>query len=84
MTIIKPDDKSQSNWKTQVYVMGAALGTLFGLVSAYLYARAADEDATRRGGKPERIPTGQLIGLVLTALGIIRQISELGKPNKKR
>ena len=77
----KNDGKS---WKSQVYVIGAAVGSLLGLVSAYLYARAAEEEAERKGGKPDKIPTSQLLTLGLAALGLIRQITELGKPPKKK
>ena len=42
------------NWKTRTYVMGAVIGALFGLASAFLYSRAAEEEAAR-GGKPTDI-----------------------------
>lgn len=72
----------KSQWKTQVYIIGALLGTAFGFISAYLYARAAEEELARTGGKPQ-LSTTQIIGLLLTGLGLIRQISESGKPVKK-
>lgn len=71
-----------SNWKSQAYVAGAMLGLLFGLTSAYLYGRAA-EDTARQGGEPQRIQTMQLIGVMLAVMGIMRQITELGRPAKK-
>lgn len=74
---------SGDNWKRQSYIFGLSLGTLVGLIAAYLYNRAADEDAVRKGGKPEHISTGQMISLSLATLGIIRQITELGKSPKK-
>ncbi|MBZ0293538.1 MAG: hypothetical protein K8L99_13305 [Anaerolineae bacterium] len=73
---------SQSNWKLQVYGIGLLGGVLFGLASAYLYSRAAEEDAEHQGGKPARMSTAQLIGLLLTSLGLIRQIAESGKVKK--
>lgn len=73
---------NESSWKRQTYLMGAMGGLLFGLVSAYLFNRAAEDDAERNGGKPTRIQTGQLVGLLLAGLGVARQISELGKPRK--
>lgn len=72
----------KSQWKTQVYVIGAIAGAAFGFISAYLYARAAEEEVARTGGKPQ-LSTAQIIGLLLTGLGLIRQISETGKPTKK-
>ncbi len=83
MTIQEPNETQSENWKSTTYILGAAIGTLFGLVSAYLYTRAAEESAERQG-KPERIPTGQLIGISLGLLGLIRQIAEMGKPSDKK
>ena len=93
MTQIQPGDKNvtivpnrqptDDNWKRSVYVLGAAAGTLFGLVSAYLYTRASEESADRPGGKPRPDPTRHLISLALAALGLMRQISEIGKEPKK-
>ena len=71
-----------SNWKLQIYSIGAMAGVLFGLAAAYLYSRAAEEGALRNDGKPESIPTVQLIALLLSALGLIRQIAEAGKGRK--
>jgi hypothetical protein len=73
----------KSQWKTQVYIVGAILGTAFGFVSAYLYARAAEEELVRTGGKPQ-FTTAQIIGLLLAGLALIRQISEAGKPVSRR
>jgi hypothetical protein len=64
--------------------MGAAIGSLLGLASAYMYTRAAEEDAERLG-KPKRVQTGDLLGLGLALLAIVRQVAELGKtPDKKK
>lgn len=84
MNSLVPSQKS-NNWKSRVYIMGAAAGTLFGLVAAYLYARAAEENVDRATNSPRRASTGELIGLGLAALAMARQIAEMGKgPTKKR
>ncbi len=75
-------NEQQDNWKLQTYGVGLIGGALFGLLSAYLYARAAEEDALRSGSRPQQITTGQLIALLLTSLGLIRQIAEAGKAKK--
>ena len=74
--------KSNDNWKLRIYVVGIAGGALFGVIAALLYARAADEIAGESGDVPH-IPTGTLIGLILSALSLARQIAEAGKPNRK-
>jgi uncharacterized membrane protein YiaA len=74
----------ETNWKTKAYIFGTLIGTLFGILSAYLYTRAAEED-TRGGGTPNtRIQTGDLLGLGLAMLGIVRQVTELGKSPQGR
>lgn len=82
MSEITPE--SNGNWKTKSYVLGAALGVVFGLFAAYFYTRAAEDDAQRLG-KPARVQTGEVIGLALAGLAIVRQIAELGRsPEAKR
>lgn len=71
--------ESVGSWKTKAYGMGVIGGALFGLLAAYLYARAADEGGQHNGGSPSSIPTGTLIGMVLSALALARQIAEAGK-----
>jgi hypothetical protein len=63
--------------------MGAAIGSLLGLASAYVYTRAAEEDV-ERVGKPKRVQTGDLLGLGLALLAIVRQVAELGKTSDKK
>ena len=76
---------NQPAWKSQTYVTGVAAGALFGLVAAYMYSRAAEEDAQRNGGAPNTVSTGEVIGLGLAALAMVRQIAEMGKgPAKKK
>ncbi len=76
-------DQSTPNWKPQTYTVGAIMGAVFGFLAAYFYARAAEEEAQRTGGQPKPIGTGEMLGLGLAALGLIRQITEMGKPPKK-
>lgn len=82
MTNLTPEG-GQSNWRRQAYIVGAAVGSLLGLLSAYMYTRAAEEDAERKG-KPNRVQTGDLLGLGLALLAVVRQVAELGKPSGKK
>ncbi|MDL1901366.1 hypothetical protein FBR02_11400 [Anaerolineae bacterium CFX9] len=73
-----------TGWKTKSYLLGAVIGLAFGLFAAYFYTRAAEDDAVRTG-KPARIQTGEVIGLGLAALAIVRQVAEMGRsPEAKR
>ncbi len=81
--ITSSDNGGSVSWQQQNYVRGSLVGLTFGLLAAYLYNRAAKEDAERNGGKPAPVQTMQLITLTLAALGLIRQIAELGKSSKK-
>ncbi len=68
--------------KARIIVAGGAIGALLGLLSSYLYTRAAAENDNAEGSAPKPISTGQLLGVLLTILGLVRQIAELGKPKK--
>lgn len=70
--------------KNRIMLTGIGIGALFGLISSYLYTRAAEENDNQDAGKADSISTGQMLGIVLALLGVIRQISELGKPADKK
>ena len=76
------NDENQTNWKSEIYIVGAALGLAFGAIAAYLFARAAEEDAEKNGGKANKIQTKQLVSLSMAALTLVRQITEMGKSKK--
>ncbi len=76
-----PKQQNPQSWKMRIYLIGAALGSAFGLLSAYLFTRSAQEN--NPSGKPEEIPTGQLLALLLSGLALVRQIAEMGKGKKK-
>jgi 7-keto-8-aminopelargonate synthetase-like enzyme len=70
---------NNNNWKRNTYLNGTFAGALLGLVGAYLFARAAEEDVDRNGGQPIKLQTGQLLSIMLAILAVIRQIAESGK-----
>lgn len=74
-------DKQDGDWKSRTYITGVLGGAFLGALSAYLYARAAEED--EGGGAKPKIQTGQLLSLALAVLGLIRQFAEAGRPKKK-
>ena len=68
-------------WKTRTYIVGWLLGTLLGLLSAYLFVRSAEEE----NNSPDEVSlsVGTMLSLSLAILGLIRQIAEASKPKKK-
>lgn len=66
----KPD-----NWKATVYIIGGGIGLAIGMLTAYLYTRTAEE--ARPGQPPAKINTGDAFRIGMTALGLVRQVSEL-------
>ena len=68
--------------KRRILMLGVGLGALCGLISSYLYSRAAEESGDNEGGEARSVSTGQLLAVLLAILGVIRQVAELGKPKK--
>lgn len=62
------------NWKTRTLVVGAIVGALIGVASAYLLARTAEES----GGGPPQISTGDAIKSAIGIVGLVRGIASLG------
>ncbi|MCY4145208.1 MAG: hypothetical protein OXE95_09125 [Chloroflexi bacterium] len=70
--------------RARILLTGLGLGALVGLLSGYLYARAAEENADAETGAVASISTGQALAVLLAVLGVVRQIAALGKPDKRR
>ncbi len=64
------------SWKTQNLIIGALIGLALGLLAAYLYVRAAGEND--HAAEPKKIATMDALKLGLAAMGLIRQIAEIG------
>ena len=65
---------TNSNWKTNLLLVGAVGGALIGAGTAYLLARSAESN---RGGPPE-ISTKDLLTTGIAIIGVIRGIAALG------
>jgi hypothetical protein len=77
MTSLSPD--RGANWKMRTYLAGAAAGLIIGLLSAYFFARASEENGKE---SPARIRTMDALKLGVALLGILRQITDLGADKK--
>jgi hypothetical protein len=62
------------NWRTKTLVVGAVVGALIGVATAYLLARTAEES----GGGPPQISTGDAIKSAVGIVGLVRGIASLG------
>lgn len=62
------------SWKNKTLLVGALVGALVGLGTAYLLARTAEES----GGGPPEITTGDAIKTAIGVVGIMRGIAALG------
>lgn len=70
--------ESRSSWQTKVYGLAVGVGAVVGVVAAYFYMRAADED-TSGYGHEHRATTTELASIGLAIVAILRQVAELGR-----
>lgn len=77
------NNRPKVTWKTQTYMIGALLGAAMGFLSAYFFAQEAENEAQNSEERP-KIPPSTLLGLALSAIALVRQISEVGKKDKKK
>lgn len=76
------DRQSRQERDARIFIISAGLGALIGLISSYLYTRAADEQGDGEPGSGSSISTGQVLAVLVAVIGLVRQIAELGKPKK--
>jgi hypothetical protein len=71
----------EADWKSKAYVLSGVTGLVVGLLAAYFYVRVSEEHGA---SNPRRIKTMDMIGLAVTLLSIIRQITDLGADGGKK
>ncbi len=76
---------NETDSRPQRLLTGGLLGVFFGLIAAYFYSRAIEDDVRQNGVQRNPISTGEIIGLGLALLALLRQVSEMGRsaPKKK-
>jgi hypothetical protein len=78
MNNVNLPNEPPTGWKNQAYLVGATAGLFFGLLSAYMYTRSAEDDQSDQK-LGHRITSGEMLGLGLAGLAMMRQVAELGK-----
>lgn len=68
--------------EARIFIMSAGLGALIGLISSYLYTRAAEEHGDSDDGYRTPLSAGQVLAVLVAVIGLVKQIAELGKPKK--
>ena len=83
MTELSPTNDPKA--RPQRLIIGGIIGSLFGLLGAYFYSRAMEDDVRQNGAQRNPVSTGEIIGLGLAVLALLRQVSEMGRsaPKKK-
>jgi hypothetical protein len=83
MTELSPINDPKA--RPQRLIIGGIIGSLFGLLGAYFYSRAVEDDVRQNGTQRNPVSTGEIIGLGLAVLALLRQVSEMGRsaPKKK-
>lgn len=74
-------ETKKPTWKAKTYIIGSIIGAGMGFLSAYLFAKEAEDVAEDKDEGPD-IPPTALLGLVLSIVTLIRQIAETGRKNK--
>jgi hypothetical protein len=65
---------TDEQWKTRTLIVGALVGAILGLGTAYLLNRTAEET----GGGPPQITTGDAVKAAIGIVGVMRGIASLG------
>jgi len=65
---------TDGNWKARALVIGGVVGALAGLGAAYVIIRRAEDEEG-----PPKIGVGEGLKLGLVLLGVLRQVSLIGK-----
>ncbi len=73
-TITEMEMELDNSWKNKTYAIGAVVGLLVGLGTAFLLVRSSDE---RNGGPPE-LTTMDALKVGVGVIGLVRGIAALG------
>ncbi len=69
---------SEGGWRSRILMTGGLLGAFLGILSAYLYVKAAEETHGTEAA-PETPQTNDAVKLGMALLAIVRTITEWGR-----
>lgn len=64
-----------------VYIIGAIFGLIVGFIAAHMYVQSVEE---HNAGVRPKLETGDALKLGITAVTVLRQITDLGARNSRR
>lgn len=68
-------EMNTTSWKTNLLIIGTAVGAVVGLGTAYLLTRTAEEDSSG----PPQISTTDALKAGVSIVGVVRGIAALGR-----
>ena len=64
----------------KIVVAGAILGGALGAAGGYLFGRGVEESGRRlEVVSAQSLPTGEIVRLVISIMGVLRSVAELGQ-----
>ena len=70
--------------RTQVMIIGGALGGVIGVLAAHMYLRSLERGGEESELEMPAVEPGDLIKLTLSILGVLKLVDRLGKPGAKK
>ncbi len=64
------------NSRNKTLIIGGLVGSVLGILAAWLYAQAAREEKTTL---PQPVPPGKMVKLGLSVMEVLRQVAALGE-----
>ena len=68
------------NSRNKVLIIGGLIGSALGILAAWLYMRTPREEEEE---PPKAIPAGKMVGLGLSVMEVLRQVTTLGEQGEE-
>ncbi|MBC8263996.1 MAG: hypothetical protein H8E47_07715 [Anaerolineales bacterium] len=67
------------NSRNKTLIIGGVVGSALGILAAWLYVRAAREEAE----SPQAVPPGKMVKLGLSVMEVLRQVTALSEQEEE-